>query len=966
MATDPSRVRGVFQAVVRLDGADRDDYLVEACAGEPDLRRRVEALLDAHDRAGDFLERSPVGPGLPTPRPADTLAPPAGPPGAGTWCGPYRLAAVIAEGGMGTVWRAEQEAPVRRTVALKVVRPGLGTSAILDRFAAERQALALMDHPNIAKVLDAGDANGQPFFVMELVDGAPIARFCRDRGLDLPARLRLFVDVCRAVQHAHQKGVIHRDLKPSNVLVTEIDGKPVPKVIDFGIAKALHDPQTGEGPVTGFGSVVGTPEYMSPEQADPLGLDVDTRSDVYSLGVLLYELLTGTTPLGPTAGRGDALRRGGEEPPPPSTRAASPAWARRLRGDLDWITLKALERDRERRYGTADALAADVLRHLADEPVLARPPSAAYRLRKFVRKNRGPVAAAALTFAALAAGVAGTTAGMVRARAAEAEAVAARAAETEQLRETQSQRDLARANAETARAAETAARASEAAARESEASAKAVLQFVLDHVFAAGRPKGIENGLGPGVTLRQAIDATEPAIGPAFADRPLVAAAVREVLGSTYQYLGDPQRAALQHEQVLKIRTERLGPNDRLTLTAMNNLGEAYRNGRRYDDALRVLEDALERSRTMAGPDDPDTITVMNNLGMAYCYTVRLPDGIRMLERVLAWSRENLGDDHRRTLTTANNLGTAYCRARRAADAVAMLEETLRRCEGSEVAEHPVALATRNNLGDAYAAAGRLADAAREFRAVLDRAPARLGADHPHVLATTFNLAEAYRRLGRTDDALPLHEAALAGRLRALPRTADDVFHSLRATADLYTTLDRETDARRLILDRIERARVRFAADPSALTRELGRAGADLLGARQFADAERVLREALAVREAADPGGMFTANLRSLLGAALAGQQKYAEAEPLVVAGYEGMRRHAAQIRPEDRWTLDQAGRRVVDVYDAWGRPAEAAAWRARLGLPARDVAPPPRPARPGFARPTSPATTLAPDRGSR
>jgi serine/threonine protein kinase len=357
--------------------------------------------------------------------------------GPGTRIGPYKLLERIGEGGMGVVFMAEQERPVRRKVALKVIKPGMDTDAVIARFEAERQALALMDHPNIARVLDAGATDaGRPFFVMELVHGVPITLFCDERRLTPRERLELFAPVCQALQHAHQKGVIHRDVKPSNVLVTEVDGRPVPKVIDFGVAKAVGQPLTDRTLLTGLGAVVGTPEYMSPEQAGA-SPDVDTRTDVYALGVLLYELLTGTTPL--TRQR---LRRAAmaevfraireEEPPRPSTRLSEskdslasisalrrtdPAHLTRLvRRDLDWVVMKSLEKDRSRRYATANELSADVQRYLADEPVQARPPSVRYRLGKFVRKHRAGAVAASLVLAALTAGVVGTAFGLVRAR----------------------------------------------------------------------------------------------------------------------------------------------------------------------------------------------------------------------------------------------------------------------------------------------------------------------------------------------------------------------------------------------------------------------------------------------------------------------------------------------------------------------------------------------------------------------
>jgi WD40 repeat protein/serine/threonine protein kinase len=409
--------------------ADRAAYLEEACAQSPALRARVEALLRAHAGAGRFLEPSPAE--SPTIDRAASLTDAAHRPEAGeVVAGRYRLLEVIGEGGMGTVWRAEQTEPVRRRVALKVIKAGMDSRQILARFEAERQALALMDHPNIARVLDAGaTADGRPFFVMELVEGVSITRYCDEARLTPRQRLVLYVTICQAVQHAHQKGIIHRDLKPSNVLVGQYDGRAVPKVIDFGVAKAAGQPLIDETLFTGFGAVVGTPEYMSPEQAELSNQDVDTRSDVYSLGVLLYELLTGSTPLthrrAQEVGLLEVLRLiREEEPPRPSVRLSStqelpavsasrqtePARLTRLvRGELDWIVMKCLEKDRGRRYETANGLARDVERYLSDEPVAAGPPSRWYRARKFLRRNKGPAFAAGLLALTFCAGLAGIT-----------------------------------------------------------------------------------------------------------------------------------------------------------------------------------------------------------------------------------------------------------------------------------------------------------------------------------------------------------------------------------------------------------------------------------------------------------------------------------------------------------------------------------------------------------------------------
>jgi serine/threonine protein kinase/WD40 repeat protein len=423
----------IFSQALERPAAERAVYLDEACGTDAGLRARVEALLRAHDEAGPFLDDGSEPSSVrDTTRNGHAAAE-----GAGTIIGPYKLLELIGEGGMGAVWMAEQREPVQRTVALKIIKAGMDSRQVVARFEAERQALALMDHPNIARVFDGGTtAGGRPYFVMELVKGTPITRYCDEHRLTPRERLELFLPVCQAIQHAHAKGIIHRDVKPANVLVAPYDGRAVPKVIDFGVAKATGQRLTERTLFTGFGAVVGTLEYMSPEQAELNNHDIDTRSDIYGLGVLLYELLTGTTPLCrerlTQAAFTDVLRAiREEEPPRPSTRLSGlketlpsisaqrhmePARLTRLvRGELDWIVMKALEKDRDRRYETATGLARDVERYLADEPVRACPPTVGYRLRKLVRRHKGPMIAVSLVLLALLAGIIGITWGLVTA-----------------------------------------------------------------------------------------------------------------------------------------------------------------------------------------------------------------------------------------------------------------------------------------------------------------------------------------------------------------------------------------------------------------------------------------------------------------------------------------------------------------------------------------------------------------------
>jgi serine/threonine protein kinase len=578
--------RDIFIAAVQIaDPGQRAAYVDQACAGSAELRRRACALLDAFAQAGSFLEQPAHSPIATVDQPTSERP--------GTIIGPYKLLEQIGEGGFAVVFMAEQQQPVRRKVALKVLKPGMDTRQVVARFEAERQALAIMDHPNIARVFDGGATPlGRPYFVMELVKGVPITEFCDQNRFRPRQRLELFVAVCQAVQHAHQKGVIHRDLKPSNVLVTVHDTTPVVKVIDFGVAKAIGQELTDKTVFTGFAQMIGTPLYMSPEQAGQSGLDTDTRSDIYALGVLLYELLTGTTPFDKerlkTAGY-EELRRiiREEEPARPSTRistlgqAANTVSAQRqsdprklrrlLRGELDWVVMKCLEKDRNRRYETALDLATDLRRHLDHEPVLACPPTLRYRLGKYLRKHRGPAAAGVAVLVALLGGLTTTTIAYLRARAAENQA------------------------------------------RQSEAEARATVDFLTYDVFGVV-PQDAPGERGREVTIREALDAAAPKIGPALGQDPRLEAAVRHVLGTTYRFLEDLQSARYHLEQAVALRRRVLGDEDPATLTSQHSLCAVLHDQGRLPEAEALCRAVLGARRRLLPAGDagiPSSLTLL-------------------------------------------------------------------------------------------------------------------------------------------------------------------------------------------------------------------------------------------------------------------------------------------------------------------------------------------------------------------
>ena len=751
---------------------------------------------------------------------------------AGSVIGPYKLLQQIGEGGFGMVYMAEQEKPVRRVVALKIIKPGMDTSQVIARFESERQALALMDHPNISRVLDAGaTGSGHPYFVMELVKGVPITEFCDKKQSPPEARLKLFIDVCHAIQHAHHKGVIHRDIKPSNVLVTLHDGVPVVKVIDFGVAKATVQKLTERTLFTAFGQMLGTPAYMSPEQAEMSGLDIDTRSDVYSLGVLLYELLTGTTPV-----EAEHLRAAGyaemqrlireQDAPRPSTRFSSlgdtasvvavnrgldvKQLVQLLSGDLDWVVMKALEKDRNRRYDTPGSFAEDVERYLRHDAIVARPPSTAYRVRKFAQRNRGAVLTGTVVAAALLAGIAVSTWQALRARRAEAAALAA---------------------------------AEDATAREAET--KAVLGFVEDKVFAAARPAGQEGGLGREVTLEKAIESAVPYVTQSFPSQLLIEARLRLTLGKSFYFLGEAQKAAEQEEAARAIYARVLGPDDPLTLLAMHNLASSYAILGRVDEALRLREETLALRREKLGPDNPDTLASMNNLALSYGDAGRPDDALKLREETLARFKATEGPTHPDTLMAMNNLGNAYFALSRNAEALKLREETTALYKAKLGPDHPDTLRSMGNLASSYSSVGREAEALKLREETLALRKAKLGPDHPSTLISMSALGDSYEALGRHADALKIRQENLALRKAKLGPDHPDTLYSMNNLAESYAALGRDADALKLREETYPLRRAKLGADHADTLLTMAELAESLVAANRIQEASPMVDECL-------------------------------------------------------------------------------------------------------------------------
>jgi len=685
-----------------------------------------------------------------------------------TRIGPYRILQVLGEGGMGIVYAAEQVEPVRRRVAVKMMKVGMDTKEVVARFEAERQALAVMDHPNIARALDAGATEaGRPYFVMEYVRGIPLNEYCDQHKLGTAARIQLFISICQAVQHAHQKGVIHRDLKPSNVLVTEQDDRPAPKVIDFGIAKAISQHLTDRTLVTAYGIAIGTPAYMSPEQAEMSGLDVDTRTDIYSLGVMLYELLVGQLPTDPNEhglpGFIAQLVARETDAPTPSSRvsvsrnAESVAALRgtnptglwkELRGDLDWIVMKAMDKDRARRYETANGLAMDLQRFLANEPVVARPPRARYRAVKFVQRHRAVVIAATAAAVALVVGAVLATAGLIRAT---------------------------RADAETRREAETA-------------------QQVSDFLVSLFEVSDPSEARGNTITAREILDRGAQRIQTGLTDQPQVQTRLLTTLGGVFGALGLYRDARRYYTQALEVRSATRPAGDALVLASMVNLAEVESRLGEYATAESLLIQVRERGKS-AGAGDSLLATVESDLAVILFRQGRYAAAAESFRGVVEARERLFGPEDLHVASALRNLGGVNVALGNYEEGERQLRRALAIAERHYDADSPDLFGYLSNVGAAEQYQTHYREAEAHYRRALTIAEKAYGPTHENVSVLLVNLGGVLEDEGKYHEALPLLERALKIDEAALGPDHGSVGHTLASLGDVYYDLGRYAEA---------------------------------------------------------------------------------------------------------------------------------------------------------------------------
>jgi serine/threonine protein kinase/tetratricopeptide (TPR) repeat protein len=908
----------VFTEALRLPAGERSTFLERACGGDSGLRQRVEVLLKGHDRVGDFLEQSPQEAAIESRLEASSHEK------TGDRIGRYKLLEQIGEGGCGVVYLAEQEYPVRRRVALKIIKPGMDTKSVIARFEAERQALALMDHPNIAKVFDAGATeSGRPYFVMELICGVKITEYCDQHSLTTEERLKLFVQVCQAIQHAHQKGIIHRDIKPSNILVaTTVNGAPLPMVIDFGIAKATTNQRlTDKTLFTAFELLIGTPAYMSPEQAALTSVDVDTRTDIYSLGVLLYELLTSSTPFNTSelmAAGFDEVRRviREREPDRPSNhlhklartdlttvahhRKSEPLkLIRAIHGDLDWIAIKAMEKDRRRRYETAHGLSLDVLRHLANEPVAARPPSKLYKFQKIVLRHKLVFIGSGVISLLLVWSLILVSAALAKERQSRREAdVARREAESEAVR------------------------------------SKQATKFLEDMLQGVGpsAARGRDTTM-----LHEILDQTAQSIGQDMTNQPAVEAEMRNVMGRLYQQIGNYARAEEMHRAALAIDQKLFGPESQEVAATLNYLGLVLMAEKKFSAAETVDHDALDIRRRLFGKENADTATSLNNLSTAYREEGRLLEADGMAREALGIRQKLFGDENLDVADSRRNLSIILGDEGKWAESETTARQVLAIRRKLLGPEHVWVASALDDVAWAAGARGKLDEAETLRREALAIRRKLLPEEHPDVANSLFLVGDTIRQRGNLNEAYSVLTAAYSIQLKLLG--ADDLatLCTLRSLGLTLEAEDKWPEAETVYREALADSRKGAGNDDPQTLVALHDLGKALGNEGKWSEAETLNREALALwRQRAGDNDPQTLYAQRDLATTLEAQDKWSEAETLWRQSLAAWRKTLGNDDPQTVYTLDRIGF-SLEAEGKWSeaeavRRESLALWCKRVG----------------------------------